>query len=146
MPLSKLTAAPFSLLRGYSIHFKVIATNPYGDSLASDSGNGGIVVLVPDSPINLQNDLSVTTASVIKFTWDDGAQNGGESIIDYRVSYDQSTGNFVVLASGVLTREYTTDVTLEAGQFYTFKVEAQNSVGYSAYSAELSILAAQKPD
>jgi hypothetical protein len=43
-------------------------------------------------------------------------------------------------------QEYTTDFALEAGQFYKFKVEARNSVGYSPYSAEISILAAQKPE
>jgi len=115
VPLSKLTASPFNLLRGYSIFIKVIAQNPYGDSLASDQGNGGIIVLVPDSPVNLQNDLTVTTASVIKFTWSDGVQDGGTSIIDYRVSYDQSTGNFEYLATGVQVQEYTTDFALEAG-------------------------------
>ena len=36
-------------------------------------------------------------------------------MIDYRVSYDQSTGSFVELASGVLEKSYTTSVTLTPG-------------------------------
>jgi hypothetical protein len=43
---------------------------------------------VPDSPINLANDPSTTTDKVIKFTWADGASNGGTPVIDYTVFYD----------------------------------------------------------
>jgi hypothetical protein len=72
VPLSKLTAAPFSLLKGYSINIRVIATNPYGDSLTSDSGNGAVIVLVPDAPINLANDVSITRDNVLGITWTEG--------------------------------------------------------------------------
>jgi hypothetical protein len=99
--LSKLTAAPFLLLKGYSINIRVIASNAYGDSLTSDSGNGAVIVLVPDAPINLTNDPSITRDSVIGFTWVDGANDGGEQVIDYKITYDQSTGNYVTLAVGV---------------------------------------------
>ena len=51
VPLSKLTAAPFSLLKGYGIFIKVIATNAYGDSPLSQAGNGGLIVFVPDAPV-----------------------------------------------------------------------------------------------
>lgn len=104
------------------------------------------MVNVPDAPVNLANDVSVTSDSVIGFTWSDGLSNGGQAILDYRVSFDLSTGNYVELASGVTNRFYTTTNTLVAGQTYRFKVEARNSVGYSAYSQELSVLVAQEPD
>lgn len=106
--LSKLTAAPFLLLKGYSINIRVIATNAYGDSLTSDSGNGAVIVLVPDPPINLANDPSITRDNVIGLVWEEAADNGGESVIDYRITYDQSTGNYVTLAVGVTTTSYTT--------------------------------------
>jgi hypothetical protein len=57
--------------------------------------------------------------------------NGGAPVIDYRVSYDQSTGVYVVLASGLISKSYTTNVTLTPGASYNFKVESRNSVGYS---------------
>jgi hypothetical protein len=88
LPLSKLTSAPFSLLKGYGIYIKVIATNAYGDSPISDAGNGGLIVFVPDAPIDLVDNVAVTTNSVIGFTWSDPANNGGQPIIDYRISYD----------------------------------------------------------
>jgi hypothetical protein len=42
--------------------------------------------------------------------------------------------------------DFQTNVQLAPGATYTFKVEARNSVGYSAYSDPISILAAQPPD
>lgn len=94
VPLSKLTAAPFLLLKGYSINIQVVATNAYGDSSTSPAGNGAVIVLVPDSPTSLTNDLSITRNNVIGFNWSDGPSNGGETIIDYRITYDSSTGNY----------------------------------------------------
>lgn len=59
--LNQLTAAPFSLLKGYSVNIKVTATNAYGDSLISDAGSGAVIVLVPDAPTLLLNDPLVTS-------------------------------------------------------------------------------------
>ena len=120
--------------------------NVYGESAASASGNGATIVLVPDAPINLADNSVVTTQSVIGLTWSNGPSAGGSSIIDYRISYDQSTGEFVHLESGVIGQSYTTTVLLTPGAVYKFKVEARNSVGYSLESAEVEILAAQVPD
>jgi len=64
-----LTAAPYNLLKGYSIYAYVISTNAYGSSEPSDFGNGGVIVLVPDAPINLADNTAVTSRSVIEFSW-----------------------------------------------------------------------------
>ena len=64
------------------------AINAYGSSQLSEVGNGGVMVLVPDAPTNLQDDPSVTDDSTIRFTWSDGASNGGENVIDYRIWHD----------------------------------------------------------
>jgi hypothetical protein len=62
--------SPYSLVKDESIFAKIISTNFYGDSeLYSDSGNGAVIQLVPDVPINLFNDPTTTTDSVIRFTW-----------------------------------------------------------------------------
>jgi hypothetical protein len=45
-------------------------------------------LLVPDAPIDLADNVAITTATVIGFTWNDGLSTGGADIIDYRVSYD----------------------------------------------------------
>jgi len=43
---------------------------------------------VPDAPTTLANDATTTTDTVIKFTWTEGASNGGTAVIDYDVYYD----------------------------------------------------------
>lgn len=55
----------------------------------------------PDAPINLVEDLSIKTSTVISIKWQQGSSNGGAQVIDYRVSYDQGTGIYVVLYQGV---------------------------------------------
>lgn len=77
IPLSTLTASPYSLLLGFSINSYVVAYNAYGNSVASPAGNGGIIVLVPNAPVSLANLPSITTKSVIGFSWMNGVSNGG---------------------------------------------------------------------
>jgi hypothetical protein len=124
----------------------VSATNSYGESALSESGNGATIVLVPSAPVNLANNLAVTTKSVIGITWKNGASTGGSPLIDYQVLYDKGNGDWVVLAASVSTTSYQTIVTLTPGQTYSFKVQSRNSVGLSLESAVLSVLAAQPPD
>jgi hypothetical protein len=54
--------------------------------------------------------------------------------------------SYVVLDDAVTVKEYTTSVSLIAGETYKFKVEARNEVGYSSFSSEIAILAATYPD
>jgi len=86
--LGQLTSAPYSLLKGYSVNIKVIATNAYGDSLISEAGNGAIIVVVPDAPTLLLNDPLITSRTQIGLKWSDGPSNGGEIVLDYRITYD----------------------------------------------------------
>ena len=146
IPLSTLTAAPYNLLKGYSIYAYVISTNAYGSSPASDYGNGGVIVLVPDAPINLVDNIGVTSRSVISFSWAPAASDGGTAILDYTILYDESYDNMgTVLKTGHTDTTYTTDFAILPGRTYKFQVKARNSVGSSLASAVLTILAAQKP-
>jgi len=64
-------------------------------------------------------------------------------VIDYRVSWDKSSGDWAVLSTGVLPKKFsTTGITLIRGRTYTFKVESRNLVGYSDISLPISVLAA----
>jgi hypothetical protein len=142
IPLLALQDSPYLLVLGDSVRAIVSASNAYGESSASPAGNGATIVTVPDAPVGLSNDLAITTASVIGIKWNNGVSTGGSAIIDYRVSYDQSVGSYVVLATGVVPKTYTTSVSLTPGATYNFKVEARNSVGYSLISTAVTILAA----
>ncbi len=73
-----------------------------------------------------------------------GAGDGGSPVRDFRITYDQSTGVFEVLASGLIQTAYTA-TGLTAGNTYRFRVESRNSYGYSAYSTVVPILCATVP-
>jgi hypothetical protein len=123
VPINTLRTVPYNLNWGDSIYIKIAAINQYGNSEVSDVGNGAIILTNPDAPLSLVEDYSTKTESRIGLTWQDGAANGGSSIIDYRVSFDQGLGTeqYVVLQSGVLTRSYVADG-LTPGETYKFKV------------------------
>jgi len=111
IPLLTLQGDPFLLVLGDSIFATVSATNVYTESLPSSEGNGGIMLTVPYKPVGLATDIPTNTKSVISLTWNDGITTGASPIIDYRVSWDASTGagvTFTVLASGVKPRSFTT--------------------------------------
>jgi hypothetical protein len=101
VPLSLLAAEPFNLMLGYKIYVRVIATNAYGDSGLSEAGTSDGMEFVPDAPITLQNNPAITSDSVIGISWTDGASDGDSVVIDYKISYDQSTGNYVTLVDGL---------------------------------------------
>ena len=54
---------------------------------------------------------------MIKLTWDDGSSNGGTSVVDYDVYYDQgqSVAVYTTLAEAVTDKFYQTTVSLTAG-------------------------------
>jgi hypothetical protein len=85
IPLSTLITAPFGLLKDQSVLSKVKAVNFYGDSDFSPAGNGAIVVLIPDAPDNFANDPTITNEDQISMTWVDGASDGGEPVLDYKI-------------------------------------------------------------
>ena len=145
IPLSSLRSAPFSLTLGETVDTKVTAINFYGSSAVSDVGNGAQIVAVTDAVVNLQSDPLVTSATVIGLEWEDGPSNNGEAVIDYTIFYDQSTGVWIQLVTGVTETSYQTSVGLSSGSVYEFRVYSRNFVGLSL-PTQISVLAAQVPD
>ena len=78
-------------------------------------------------------------------TWTDGASNGGTPVLDYKIIYDQSIGNYITLVEGHISNSYTTVLMLTKGRLYKFKVYSRNSAGFSLESEEIQILAASIP-
>lgn len=79
-----------SLTAGTTYSFKVEATNEFGYSDFSDPVSI-LAAQVPDKPINLANDASITSSTKIGITWAPATFDGGSAVIDYRVSYDQGS-------------------------------------------------------
>jgi len=50
----------------------------------------------------------VTIDTLIRFTWSEGASNGGSSVLDYNVYYDQGLSTYILLAQGIENAYYTT--------------------------------------
>jgi hypothetical protein len=62
VPISVLIVEPYNLPWGSSIYANVKAFNIIGESGTSDAGNGALIVIAPDAPINLQNVAAQTNA------------------------------------------------------------------------------------
>jgi len=88
IPLTILRASPFSLSYNDPVNVKVSAINNYGTSDFSEVGDGALIQIVPDPPVELTNKADITSATVIGFDWKNGAESGGAAVIDYTVFYD----------------------------------------------------------
>lgn len=115
---------PYSHVLDEEVWVKIIAINYYGESPISEPGNDGLVKLIPDAPVNLDNDPVVTDHTKIRFLWDEGSSNGGIPVLDYAIYYDEGSNwldgeaNFVLLETGVPTSYYTTSITLTNNVYY----------------------------
>ena len=144
MPLSALTASPYSLSLGASIAVKITATNIKGTSIESTFGSGATVITSPDAPVNLAEDTSQRTSTTLGVTWNAGTSNGGSVVLDYRISIAQQGGSFDFQTTTTSTDYLATGLT--SGTTYEFKIEARNQYGYSTYSDTLSLLSAYIPE
>jgi len=88
VPISSLIVSPFSLAWGSSVYAQVRATNVYGNSGVSISGNGAVILTNPDPPTNVVQVTATTTPTAIGLAWTLPAMNGGSAVIDYRISFD----------------------------------------------------------
>jgi hypothetical protein len=147
IPLTVFKAAPYNLFNGDHIYAKVTAINLYGESVASQVGDGASLLVVPDAPVNLKNNAAVTDSTKIGITWSNGSSTGGAPILDYEVVYEkEGDADWISLSTTVTTTSYQTTVELVGGENYLFKVRTRNSVGYSQYSTSVTIRAARIPD
>lgn len=142
IPFATLRASPFNLILNNPVIAYVVATNVYGNSDPSPTGQGALIQYVPDAPISLANNPSITSATRVGLTWAPGSSNGGSAVIDYTINYSLTNDNFALLVSGLTTPSYTTTTTLVKGNTYFFQIIARNSVGFSLPSASLSVLVA----
>jgi hypothetical protein len=59
--MAALQKAPFSLAIGTSVLAKVVAVNRVGNSPESLVGGSAVSAVVPDEPVSLTRDSSITT-------------------------------------------------------------------------------------
>ena len=124
IPISELLVAPFNLYWGDSVFAKVIAVNIYGDSFESDVGNGAIIITYADAPLYLQEDLVARDWTSLGLKWEEGPENGGNTISSYVLSMAVGNQAYSVIQSTISpTAQGVTVVTdLTIGLVYKFKV------------------------
>jgi hypothetical protein len=102
IPIPTLQSNPFNLVWGTMIKAKVMATNVFGSSLLdSPSGGDAVITTNPDAPVKLAIDYAITTNAFLGLKWENGASDGGTAVKDYRISWDQGSNDFKVLAESV---------------------------------------------
>lgn len=101
-PAQLLNDAPYSLPWGSSVFARVLATNIYGSSEYSVEGNNGVIVRIPDAPINLAEDIPLRTPTELGLTWSDGSEDGGLTVLDYRINIALEGESFAILESNVV--------------------------------------------
>ena len=146
MTVANLRQNPFIIQWGSSIYARIIATNVYGSSKASEAGNGAVILTYPDAPINLAVNSDITVGSTVGLTWDEGAQNGGTTVLDYTV-YSRSSQETDWSIRSTTVGTSVTLVNFNLGLTYSFKVQSRSAFNFSqGYSNEVSVLTAIGPN
>ena len=99
---------------------------------------------VPDPPYNLLRDNAATDQTHVSFTWDAPANDGGKTVLDYTVQLALEGDGFKDQQSGLTQTNYTLATDINAGEKYSFRVKARNSIGFSVFSPVIEIIAASK--
>ena len=68
------------------------ALNAVGTSLDSQVVSI-LAAKLPDAPVNLANVQAITNGYQVGLVWQDGAYNGGSAVLDYTVSFKQSSAS-----------------------------------------------------
>lgn len=135
---------PFNLPWASHIYAKVLAINLVGSSAYSAVGNGAIILTTPYAPQNLAENYE-NSSTIVALVWEEGVDNGGTPVIDYRIMYAIENGSFTVLATGITVTAYTAE-SLSEGTTYSFKVQARNLEGFGEFSEVLTVTAAIVPE
>jgi fibronectin type 3 domain-containing protein len=121
--------------QGITYYYQVSAINAVGEGPLSNEAS---ISLVEGRPPSAPEDLSATHGNgIITLTWSPPSDDGGATIINYRVYRGTSSGSEILLVTigNVLTY---TDTGLTNGITYYYKVSAMNEFGNGPLSIEVS--------
>lgn len=150
--METLSAAPYSLAFQAVIEAKVQALNERGYSDISDPSNGATIARLP-SAMGDPRSGSTTNVNQIEIEWDalSSPANGDSAILSYSLEWDSGTSGvtwtvLVGLSTDSTDTSYTLSSGITTGDEYLFRARAKNAFGWGAYSSEIALKAADKPD
>lgn len=135
---------PPNLIANTVYKFRVESRNAFGYSTTYSNVVSIRAAKIPDAPTNLANVVPLTASGVIGLTWTPGPYDGGSPVIDYSIYFKTGADPYFLLAQGFSGLTFTTYGRIPDA-IYTFKVQARNLIGFSAFSQEVVIRAAAKP-
>lgn len=129
------------LTTGTTYAYKVYAINSIGTSAASPEASATPTTASVSSSPAPPTGLTATPASAtqINLSWSAPSNNGGASIIGYKIEYKVGSGAYSTFIANTGNTATTYSHTgLTAGQVHVYKISAINSVGTSNPSPEAS--------
>jgi titin len=140
---STTTYSHAGLTTGTTYSYKVYAINSIGTGTASPEASATPTVGSTSSSPAPPTGLVATSASAtqINLSWSAPSNNGGSPITGYKIEYKiGSSGTYSTLVANTVNTAVTYSHTgLTAGQTYTYRVSAINSIGPSNPSPEASV-------
>jgi hypothetical protein len=145
IPMSTLTAAPYSYAFDQLVVVRASAHNTYGYSTASSSNTIGAKIRSVPNAMAIPAVVSYSdTAISISWTALTAAATGNSAITAYNLQWDSGSGStFTDLTSQTATTYSVTGLT--GGTTYQFQVRARNVYGYGSYSSVLTVSAIDFP-
>jgi hypothetical protein len=149
VPMSTLTAAPYSYVFDDLVQVRVQAANYFGFGVLSpvSISTGARIRVVPSQMLPPTEDPSCTDVT-LTMNWIalSGADAGNSPVIAYSLYWDAGVAlatEFTELTDALLTSFTVNGV--EGGRSYRFKVRARNIYGYGPYSAETLVIPDDAP-
>ena len=137
------------LAEGSTHYYRAYAVNPSGTSAVS-SAVSATTFDNPTQPLNLILTPTITDLLEVTLTWSPPSDDGGTAITNYVIhrSVDSGFLTFVILQAqgGTETTRSYVDGTLTIGTTYYYRVQAENSVDVSNWSATVSYVSPTLPD
>jgi len=152
VPMSALTASPYSLARGTLVKAKAQAQNSKGWSTLSAANTAGASVQTPPDKMAVPTSGGSLSETQVSVSWAalTSPTNGDSTILSYNLQWDNNTNgsnwyDLIGASPDSVALTYTKSTGISAGTTYKFKVRARNVHGWGVFSDAVSISATGVP-
>ncbi len=121
------------LTNGTTYYYKVSAENSAGEGVLSNE----VSIMTPAQPLSPSNLIATAGIAQVTLNWQAPSSDGGSSIVNYKIYRGAVSGGETLSATIGNILNYS-DLSLNNGTAYYYKISAVNGVGESALSSEVS--------